>query len=383
MASVRLENLVKRFGSVVAVGGVNLEIDDGEFVVLVGPSGCGKSTTLRLIAGLEPITEGHVIFDAEVVDDLEPKERDVAMVFQSYALYPHMNVAGNMGFGLKLQKMNRAEITKRVEEAAALLGITELLERRPRELSGGQRQRVAMGRAIVRQPKLFLFDEPLSNLDANLRSQMRVEIKRLHAQLQTTVVYVTHDQIEAMTLADRIVVMRDGYVAQEGIPAAVYDRPANKFVASFIGAPKMNFLPAELKPHDAGLAVHVTPEIVLPVPPSRREAYAPYAGRPIELGIRPEHLVVGEGTGTGHPSSFQVTIEVVEPMGGETLVVTTVNGAEIAAKCDPNIAVAPGDEVTLTADMGRMHIIEGDDERVVPIPGSAPDAVSAGASPNQ
>ena len=335
--------LQKILAPVLAVDDFNLEIGDGEFVVLVGPSGCGKSTTLRMVAGLEPITSGEIFFDRNIVNDLQPKERDVAMVFQNYALYPHKTVYGNMAFGLKLQKMPANSIDQRVRDSAALLSITELLERKPRELSGGQRQRVAMGRAIVRNPSVFLFDEPLSNLDANLRAQMRVEIKRLHSMLKTTVVYVTHDQVEAMTLADRIVIMNQGRIVQVGSPFEVYNNPADKFVAGFIGAPRMNFIPARLIETDSGLSVELNPQIYLPVPNSRVKALRPHLERNLEIGLRPEHLVVGEGSDVAEPARFQAKVEIVEPMGGETLVFLTINEVEICAKCSPNLNVKPGD----------------------------------------
>ena len=366
MANVTLEKVVKRFGDVTAVREFDLEIADGEFVVLVGPSGCGKSTTLRMVAGLEPLSDGTIRFGDEIVNDYEPKERDIAMVFQSYALYPHMTVFGNMAFGLRLQKTSKEVVRRRVEEAANLLNISELLERRPRELSGGQRQRVAMGRAIVRHPKVFLFDEPLSNLDAALRSQMRVEIKRLHAKLKTTVIYVTHDQIEAMTLADRIVVMREGRIEQVGPPHMVYNHPVSRFVAGFIGAPKMNFIPGELVAAGNGaFAVRLGDAGTLAVPPERQDIYRDHVGRPVELGIRPERFVVGEGAGAARPARLEIDVEVVEPTGGETLVFTSLNGAEVSAKCDPNVAIAPGDRVTVTADMSHMHLIDTDTGRVV------------------
>ena len=365
MANVTLEKVVKRFGNVYAVRDFDLDIADGEFIVLVGPSGCGKTTTLRMVAGLETLSDGTIRFDTEVVDDYAPKERDIAMVFQNYALYPHMSVYGNMEFGLKLQKMNAHDIRRRVEEAAEMLKITELLERKPRELSGGQRQRVAMGRAIVRQPKVFLFDEPLSNLDAALRSKMRVEIKRLHAKLKTTVVYVTHDQIEAMTLADRIVVMDRGSIVQVGDPYQVYNRPNNRFVAAFIGAPQMNFIPGTIERAESGLKVRLNSDIELSVPPSRTAAYQAYSGQAVELGIRPEHLVVGEGVDIGYPARFKAYSDVVEPMGGETLVSTSINGADVVAKCNPNMTVKPGSELKLTADMDHMHLIDIDSQHVV------------------
>jgi multiple sugar transport system ATP-binding protein len=365
MATIKLEGLEKRFGNVVAVAGIDLAIGDGEFVVLVGPSGCGKSTTLRMVAGLEPVSAGKIKFDQYVVNNLTPKNRDIAMVFQSYALYPHMTVFDNMSFGLRLKGVGRDEIKRRVQEAAAMLNITELLARKPRELSGGQRQRVAMGRAIVRQPKAFLFDEPLSNLDASLRAQMRVEIKRLHKNLKTTVIYVTHDQIEAMTLADRIVIMKDGRIVQVGRPMEVYEHPVDRFVASFIGAPKMNFLPGRVEERDGELVFAIGESITLPLPPSRRAAYLPCLGRPMELGIRPEHLHVGrfEGADAGH---FEAVIDVVEPMGSEGLAFLQLAGVEVAATCDPHLQLESDQLVPFTADLGHCHLIESDSGRVVP-----------------
>jgi multiple sugar transport system ATP-binding protein len=334
MATIRLEKVEKRFGDVVAVAGIDLAIADGEFVVLVGPSGCGKSTTLRMVAGLEPVSGGKIKFDQYVVNNLTPKNRDIAMVFQSYALYPHMTVFDNMSFGLRLKGMGRDEIRRRVQDAAALLNITELLRRKPRELSGGQRQRVAMGRAIVRQPKAFLFDEPLSNLDASLRAQMRVEIKRLHKRLETTVIYVTHDQIEAMTLADRIVIMRGGQIVQVGAPMEVYEQPVDRFVAGFIGAPQMNFLPGRVVAEGNGLAFAIEGGILLPLPAARDAAYAAWRDRPMELGVRPETLHVGRFEGPD-AATFEAAIDVVEPMGNEGLAFFQVAGVEVAATCDP------------------------------------------------
>ena len=328
MAAIELRNLSKHFGDVPAVRGIDLAIADGEFIVLVGPSGCGKTTTLRMIAGLESVSGGAIAFDGREVNRLPPKARDIAMVFQSYALYPHMTVFANMAFGLRLSGVPRAQIAERVRAAAELLNISELLRRRPRELSGGQRQRVAMGRAIVRQPRAFLFDEPLSNLDANLRAQMRVEIKRLHGQLRTTVVYVTHDQVEAMTLADRIVVMRDGEIVQSGPPEEVYHRPIDRFVAGFIGAPKMNFLPARLERENGALCLRVADggEIRLPSPSPEAGASAEAAdvlgasvGREIEIGLRPEHLAILPAGAAADPArSLPFPVEVVEPLGAET-----------------------------------------------------------------
>jgi len=374
MAKVVLDGVVKRFGPIEAVRGISLEIEDGEFIVLIGPSGCGKSTTLRMLAGLEPVTAGKVRFGARVVNRLTPKDRDIAMVFQSYALYPHMTVFDNMAFGLKLRRLGRDEIRRRVESAAELLNITELLRRKPRELSGGQRQRVAMGRAIVRQPQAFLFDEPLSNLDASLRAQMRVEIKKLHQKLATTIVYVTHDQIEAMTLADRIVLMKDGEIVQMGSPMEVYERPRNRFVAGFIGAPRMNFVPGRLiEQPGVGLAVAIEDGVVLPVPAHRRAAYAEYRDRPIELGLRPEHLQVGSDMRPGF-APLEAPVDVVEPMGANALVFVTLAGSEVAAQCEPQHAPRPGERVTFAADMNRMHLIDPDDGRVVAV-----DDAAAGA----
>ncbi len=319
MAEVVLERLCKNYGTVEAVRDVNLTIADGEFVVLVGPSGCGKSTTLRMVAGLEELTGGNIKFGGQIVNDLTPKQRNIAMVFQSYALYPHMTVFKNLAFGLKLKGFAKDEIKQRVAEAATLLGISELLGRKPRELSGGQRQRVAIGRAIVRQPLVFLFDEPLSNLDAALRGQMRVEIKKLHKALATTIIYVTHDQIEAMTLADRIVVMNAGRVVQVGDPMTVYNRPIDKFVAAFIGTPKMNFLPARLETAGGGeLVLRLDGGGTLPVPESRSLAYQPYLNKAVEVGIRPDHLSIGNAGGSEH-AYLEATIDVVEVTGAGAL----------------------------------------------------------------
>src|SRR5881392_2298876 len=291
MADVTLRKVVKRYDEVEAVRGIDLDIADHEFVVLVGPSGCGKSTTLRMIAGLEDITDGDIMIGGDVVNDVPPKDRDIAMVFQNYALYPHMTVAENMSFGLRLKKFPKAEIKTRVDEAARMLDILELVNRKPKQLSGGQRQRVAMGRAIVRHPKVFLFDEPLSNLDAKLRVQMRIEIKRVHQQVRTTTVYVTHDQIEAMTLADRVVVMNGGNIEQVGTPHQLYHNPRTRFVAGFIGSPAMNFIPCRMEEANGGLSVRLTNELTFPVPPARAAQYqgSKQNGK-LLLGLRPEHI---------------------------------------------------------------------------------------------
>src|SRR5499433_355060 len=293
MAEVTLRNVVKSFGDVEAVRSINLDIPDNEFVVLVGPSGCGKSTTLRMIAGLEEVTSGNISIGGEVVNDVPPKDRDIAMVFQNYALYPHMTVFENMSFGLRLRKFPKAEIKERVQGAARILDITELLDRRPKQLSGGQRQRVAMGRAIVRNPKVFLFDEPLSNLDAKLRVQMRTEIKKIHQTVTTTTVYVTHDQVEAMTLADRVVIMNDGRIDQIGTPHEVYHSPKTQFVAGFIGSPTMNFLSCRLVANGSGLTVRLSDWLSFPVPPSREARYRPRLDSEFIFGLRPEHIREG------------------------------------------------------------------------------------------
>ncbi|MFQ5971695.1 MAG: ABC transporter ATP-binding protein [Alphaproteobacteria bacterium] len=368
MAQVSLENVNKWFGSVPAVRDVSLEIEDGEFAVLVGPSGCGKTTTLRMIAGLEEISSGTIRFDGEVVNELPPKARDIAMVFQSYALYPQMTVAQNMAFSLKMKRRPRAEAMEAVRHAAELLNISELLERKPRELSGGQRQRVAMGRAIVRRPRAFLFDEPLSNLDAALRSQMRVEIKRIHQRLETTVIYVTHDQIEAMTLADRIVVMNNGEIAQMGAPMAVYEKPITKFVAGFIGSPRMNFLRTRLV-EDAtgnGLAAELSHGVRLAIPGDRTTAYRRYVGRSVEIGLRPEH-VTEEPLQHPNAASFEASVDVIEPTGSVMLVFCSIDDQVFTAHGDPHVAKRPGQLIRLHADMGNMHLVDLENDRIVPV----------------
>src|SRR5215472_7248777 len=295
MAQVALRNIIKTFDKTPAVRGIDLDIADREFVVLVGPSGCGKTTTLRMIAGLEECTSGEIYIGDQLVNEVPPKDRDIAMVFQNYALYPHMTVFENMSFGLRLKKFPKAEIKTRVERAARILDITELLERRPKQLSGGQRQRVAMGRAIVRNPKVFLFDEPLSNLDAKLRVQTRTEIKRVHQQVKTTTIYVTHDQVEAMTLADRVVVMNGGRIEQVGRPQELYHQPRTRFVAGFIGSPAMNFLPCRLERNGAGLMLRLGEGLALPVPASHAARYQAAAGKELIFGLRPEHLTEPRG----------------------------------------------------------------------------------------
>jgi multiple sugar transport system ATP-binding protein len=358
MAEVALHNVMKRFDEVDAVRGISLHIPDKEFVVLVGPSGCGKSTTLRMIAGLEEVTAGDIVIGGDVVNDVPPKDRDIAMVFQNYALYPHMTVFENMSFGLKLRRTPKTEIRARVEHAAKILDITDLLGRRPKQLSGGQRQRVAMGRAIVRNPKVFLFDEPLSNLDAKLRVQMRTEIKRVHQKVKTTTVYVTHDQVEAMTLADRVVVMNDGRIEQVGRPHELYHMPKTRFVAGFIGSPAMNFLPARLAQNGDGLLLRLSEDLAFPVPATRADRYRPAAGKDLTFGLRPEHITEPRGEGRDPRCEFTVTLDVVEPMGMETMVFFTINGSEICARVEPSAATAPGQPMRLYANLNHMHLID-------------------------
>jgi len=366
MAQVSIRKIVKLFdGGVQAVKGIDLEIADHEFVVLVGPSGCGKSTTLRMIAGLEDITAGEILIGDRVVNDVPPRNRDIAMVFQNYALYPHLSVFDNMAFGLKLRKFPRAEIKHRVDEAARILDIEALLERKPKALSGGQRQRVAMGRAIVRNPLVFLFDEPLSNLDAKLRVQMRTEIKLVHQKVNTTTVYVTHDQVEAMTLADRVVVMNHGVIEQVGPPQELYHQPQTRFVAGFIGSPAMNFLPCQVVQHGDGLAARVNDAILLPIPAERRGRYAKFKDREMTVGLRPEHMTEIRENPKPGIERFDVRVDVVEPMGMETMVHFLIGREVMCARIDPNTPARPNEEMPLHADMNNMHLIDPDSGRVV------------------
>jgi len=366
MAHVNLRKLVKHYDETPAVRGIDLDIPDKEFVVLVGPSGCGKTTTLRMIAGLEDITEGEVIIGDTVVNDVPPKDRDIAMVFQNYALYPHMSVYENMSFGLRLKKTSKDEISRRVQNAARILGLTELLERKPKQLSGGQRQRVAMGRAIVRDPKVFLFDEPLSNLDAKLRVQMRTEIKKIHQKVRTTTVYVTHDQVEAMTLADRVVVMNAGLIEQIGTPNDLYHSPATLFVAGFIGSPAMNIMPCGLEESAGALNIRLHGGITLPVPAERLARYRAHAGKSeLLLGLRPEHLTEMRAPTAPGQSPLEVTVEVTEPLGMETLVFFGLNGAEVCARTNPAANLQPGKRAELLADLRHMHLIDRSSGRVL------------------
>ncbi len=365
MAQVTLRSLVKHYDETPAVRGIDLDIPDKEFVVLVGPSGCGKTTTLRMIAGLEDITGGDVLIGGDVVNDVPPKDRDIAMVFQNYALYPHMTVYENMSFGLRLKKVPKDEIARRVQAAAQILDIGKLLERKPKQLSGGQRQRVAMGRAIVRDPKVFLFDEPLSNLDAKLRVQMRIEIKKVHQKVRTTTVYVTHDQVEAMTLADRVVVMNGGLIEQVGTPNELYHAPATKFVAGFIGSPAMNFLPCRLEETEGALRVRLNERLGFPVPQDRVARYRAHAGKPnLVFGLRPEHIIEQRPHLEPNQHPFEVEIEVLEPMGMETLVYFLVDGTEVCGRVNPSAAPAGG-RMKLVADLNRMHLVDDESSRVL------------------
>jgi multiple sugar transport system ATP-binding protein len=365
MAQVALRNIIKVFDKTPAVQGIDLDIADREFIVLVGPSGCGKTTTLRMIAGLEEATSGEIYIGDQLVNDVPPKDRDIAMVFQNYALYPHMTVFENMSFGLRLKRFPKAEIKQRVENAARILDITPLLDRRPKQLSGGQRQRVAMGRAIVRNPKVFLFDEPLSNLDAKLRVQMRTEIKKVHQKVTTTTVYVTHDQVEAMTLADRVVVMNAGRIDQIGTPYEVYHNPKTRFVAGFIGSPTMNLLPCRLVQNGSGLTVRLCDWLSFPIPASYEPRYRPHLGSELLFGLRPEHITEPRGDAPLGAMPFTARLDVVEPMGMETMVYFIVDGVEVCGRVEPTAAGAAGEPMALVADLNRMHLIDPRTEQVI------------------
>lgn len=365
MVSVTLVKLAKRFGNAVAVNDIDLQISDGEFVALVGPSGCGKSTTLRMIAGLEDPSEGSIHFDGQDVTYLTSRERNIAMVFQSYALYPHMNVFENIAFTLRQRNTPKGKIAELVEQAADMLGISGLLGRFPKELSGGQRQRVAMGRAVVRQPTVFLFDEPLSNLDAALRTQMRIEIKKLHQKLKTTVIYVTHDQIEAMTLADKIVVMNKGEVMQVGGPMDLYRRPKSKFVAGFLGSPKMNFIPCQVRAADQGLEFHIDPQNRIPVPPHLEAVSAKHLGRDMEIGIRPEDILMEREAGDRRWPRITGNIEVLEPTGADMFVVLSLRGADVQVRCPPEQFGKVGDRTTFALNADRVLLIDTQSEQVL------------------
>ena len=363
MAEVSLHKLNKKFDTTHVVKDVDLQIRDKEFMVFVGPSGCGKTTTLRMIAGLEAVTAGEIRIDDRVVNEVPPMDRDIAMVFQNYALYPHMSVASNLAFGLKMRKFEKAEIEKRINNAASILGIESLLQRKPRQLSGGQRQRVALGRAIVRDPKVFLFDEPLSNLDAKLRVQMRVELKKLHERLAVTSVYVTHDQVEAMTLGDRVVVMKDGWVQQVGEPLELYNQPANRFVAGFIGSPAMNF--AEVTVTDRGGVLWVdNPGLTLRVPDALQARIRPQIGRKVTLGIRPEDIHLATGADPAD-YSFDGEVEVVEQLGSEILLDMRVGDTTMVASVDPTLRTKLHEQIKLALNPARLHFFDAETEAAI------------------
>ncbi len=367
MANVILKNVFKRYdGGVIAVSDFNLNIADKEFIILVGPSGCGKSTTLRMIAGLEEITDGEIYIGDKLVNDVQPKDRDIAMVFQNYALYPHMTVFDNMAFGLKLRKIAKDEIKRRVTEAARILEIEHLLDRKPKALSGGQRQRVALGRAIVRDPKVFLMDEPLSNLDAKLRVQMRIEITKLHQRLQTTIIYVTHDQTEAMTMGTRIVVMKDGFIQQVDAPTALYQKPLNTFVAGFIGMPPMNFFNATLVlKNDEYYLEQEGFSIRLPKDKTVEDVKG-YINKEMIMGIRPEAIYAESELVEQSPeTSFEALVEVVEMLGSETLLYLNIKGLSAVARVNPLTSAKAGETIKLCADGNRIHLFDKETEKIV------------------
>ena len=364
MATVTFDHVSKKYGDVVAVNDLNLDIQDEEFLVLVGPSGCGKTTALRMIAGLEEISEGQLKIGERVVNDLAPKDRDVAMVFQSYALYPHMSVYDNLAFGLKLRKIPKAEIDRRVREAAGTIELTNLLDRKPKQLSGGQRQRVALGRVIVREPSVFLMDEPLSNLDAKLRVATRAEIARLHQRLKTTVVYVTHDQVEAMTMGDRIAVMNFGVLQQVGPPQELYERPVNKFVAGFIGSPAMNFINVKLLNED-GRSVLKNDNVELPLP-ERLRSVVESSSSELTAGVRPEHFVITNGGAPkGEGATMRAMIDVVEFLGNEELLHVRVGEHDLVAIVDASHRVKPGDVMDLWVPLDKIHLFDAEDGRAL------------------
>ena len=366
MSNVILKNVVKQFGSVTAVDNLSITIQNREFAVLVGPSGCGKTTALRMVAGLETVTSGEIFIGDTLVNDMAPKDRDIAMVFQNYALYPHMNVRDNMGFGLRFRKVPKAEIVRRVQEAADILDIQNLLERKPKELSGGQRQRVAVGRAIVRKPEVFLFDEPLSNLDAKLRVAMRTEISKLHKRLGATIIYVTHDQVEAMTMADRIFIMQNGTVQQTGAPLDVYGQPANRFVAGFIGSPAMNFIEATLAPEDDAWFI-AADSFRVRVPETFRSRLESYVGRQVIFGIRPEDLSVrSPAAGAREGNTVMARADVVETLGSEIFVYLTCGAHNIVARMEvPERPLTAGQTLELDMKMSKTHIFDKETARTI------------------
>ena len=371
MASLEIKGVKKRYGTQEILKGIDISVDAGEFLVLVGPSGCGKSTLLNMIAGLDTVSEGDIVVAGNRVNDLHPSERDIAMVFQSYALYPNMTVEQNIAFSMEMRKVPKPEREVAVRDVAKILQLEHLLKRRPSQLSGGQRQRVAMGRALVRKPKIFLFDEPLSNLDAQLRVDMRTEIKKLHQRLGTTIVYVTHDQIEAMTLATRIAVMRGGELQQLGTPSELYNRPANTFVAGFMGSPRMNLAPAQLVGSGDSLALEIQlgerPKATIALPP-QPEPLRAYAGKPIIAGLRAEAISYGSKAGGADGSAYrkvEAQVEVIEPTGPDTLVVLDLGGYEFTARLDPDLTLQPGDRAQFDVDLAKLVCFDPATERLI------------------
>ena len=363
MAEVKLKNLTKKYGDVVAVQNMDLTISDNEFLVLVGPSGCGKSTTLRMIAGLEEISGGEIFIGDQIVNEKDPKDRNVSMVFQNYALYPHMTVEENLGFSLKIAKVDKNEIENRVKDAVKILGLEELRKRKPSQLSGGQRQRVAMGRAIVRRPDAFLFDEPLSNLDAKLRTQMRTEIKKLHQTLKTTIIYVTHDQVEAMTLADRIIIMKDGYIEQIGSPIEVFTKPANVFVATFIGSPPMNIFSAEITKSNNQTKIKLDENIYFDCNEDQKNKL--HNKKEVYLGIRAEDIMPADNNLNTGFWSFKKNIDIVEPLGTETQLFITINDKEIISRMYNPYEINVGEELTFQVDPNKVHFFDKETEKAI------------------
>jgi multiple sugar transport system ATP-binding protein len=366
MASIKYDHVWKRFGDLAVLKDLNIDINDQEFLVLVGPSGCGKTTALRCLAGLEEITDGNILIGDRVVNDVPPKDRDIAMVFQSYALYPHMSVYDNMAFGLKLRKTPKQEIDRRVKEAAEMLKIGHLLDRKPKALSGGQRQRVALGRAIVRNPAVFLMDEPLSNLDAKLRVETRAEISKLHQRLKTTFIYVTHDQTEAMTMGTRIAVMKDGILQQLDSPQSLYDHPANMFVAGFIGSPSMNFFEGTMQRADGGVRIDLG-KFSLPIPSSKLDMVSSHIGKQIYFGIRPEDVHDSHYVprGVDESAKFVSSVTVVEPLGSEVYAFIDNGGKELVSRLDPRTGARVGQPLEVVVDMSKMHVFDHETEKAI------------------
>ncbi len=364
MAELKINDVVKRYGKTEVVHGINLDVKDKEFLVLVGPSGCGKSTLLRMVAGLEEISQGTISIDGKVINDVAPKDRGLAMVFQNYALYPHMDVFNNMSFGLKISKTPKPEIQQRVEEVAGILGLEELLYRKPHELSGGQRQRVAMGRAMVRKPSMFLFDEPLSNLDAKLRIQMRAEIKLLHQRVDSTIIYVTHDQVEAMTLADRIVVLRDGYIEQVGTPIELFLNPVNTFVAGFIGTPPMNLIDCTAKRAGEDVSLHFEGGLEIPVP--RKNGTELRDGQKVVMGLRTEEMMPADmNEELTDAWKFDGVVEVVEPLGNETHIHVNFNGVRMIVRSEGRREILPNEKIRIAMDLNQLHVFDAETTKVI------------------